>query len=86
MDAAGLFDLGGRVALVSGMFQPYIVQLQRAEGCYGAGLGFELSPPAGLDEEAPREAGVALVFLRDSVTGTWARRELLPLVGHGYRI
>lgn len=67
---------------VEDILRPYVDAIKELKEAYAIGLGFELSPPAGLEEQALSDSGVAVIFLRNSEDGTWIRKQQLPLVGH----
>lgn len=46
------------------------------------GLGFEVSPPEGLEDQVLRDNGIAVIYLRNHSDDTWVRKQLLPIVGH----
>jgi len=67
---------------ITELLSPYIVALETVEGSNAIGIGFELSPPSGEDDQSLKDAGIAQFFVWDADNAKWIRRELLPMVGH----
>lgn len=63
------------------ILSPFISVLQSIECNHAIGIGFEMSIPSGLDDDALRAAGITTFFQRNS-EGNWGRREVSPVVGH----
>ena len=67
---------------VEQLFLPYVQAARTLPGVIAVGLGFELSPPADLQEKSLQEAGIAVLFTRDDEEKSWSRQQTMPLVGH----
>lgn len=64
------------------LFLPYVQAAKTLPGVIAVAVGFELSPPADLQEQSLRDAGVAVLFARDEEHKSWSRKETSPMVGH----
>lgn len=67
---------------VEQLFMPYVKAARTLLGVIAIGLGFELSPPADLQEASLQEAGVAVLFSREEENKSWSRHQTMPLTGH----
>lgn len=67
---------------IAELLAPYIGVLESVAEVHGIAVGFEISPPTGLDDASLRDAGIALFFKRTPDNSSWSRSDLLPLIGH----
>lgn len=64
------------------LLDPLMAAAQSCPGAFLVGAGFDLSPPATIEEEALRSAGVARLMIKGELPGTWAAKDLGLFVGH----
>ena len=67
---------------ISELLSPYVLVFEQMLEVQLIGIGFELSIPNRDDDESLKNAGIAIAFIQDKQTGSWKRKELLPVVGH----
>lgn len=64
------------------LLSPYVAALETVAGCKGIGIGFELSPPLGTDNQRLMDAGISQYFSWDQENTRWNREKILPMIGH----